>query len=253
LGIHECRRLASVILPELSKHRERFGAQWGYFSGTPGSIAQIARAAYAATGPQRTDVTIIVRSPGKEREYASDDDFLADVRVDELPRVGYVAVAANNPSNAQHIEVTLTRRSETAGGAVVLSVSGEDSEWVTKAGDDMSRLIDAMCPRVRWVYGVVGGFVALISLGIARQLVDSPYREIVIALGVVGAAAFVLGVFNSIVTPVFELLPDGKPTRRRRALYAARRVARWVGSEAVAAIIGGVAIVLAVAAFSRLW
>lgn len=236
----------------MSKHRERFGAQWGYFSGTPGSIAQIARAAFAANHPQHTDVTIIVRSPGKEREYASGDDFLADVRVDELPRVGYVAVAANNPSEAKHIEVTLTRRSETAGGAVVLSVSGEDSEWVKKAGDDMSRLIDGMCPRVRWVYGVAGGFVAMISLG-ASRLVDSPFREIVIALGVVGAAAFLLGIFNSIVTPVFELLPDGKPTRRRRALHLARRVARWVGSEAVAAIIGGVVIVLAVAAFSRLW
>jgi hypothetical protein len=127
----------------LSKHRERVGGQWGYFSGTPGSIAQIARTAFAAPHRQHTDLTIIVRSPGKEREYASGDDFLADIRVDELPRVGYVAVAANNPSEAKHIEVTLTRRSETAGGAVVLSVSGEDSEWVKTAGHPTAE--EAMC------------------------------------------------------------------------------------------------------------
>ncbi len=240
----ECRCSALAILPGLSKHRARFGAQWGYFSGSPGSIAQIFRAAFTATGPQHTNGTIIVRSPGKEREHASDDDFLADVRVDELPRVGYVAVAANNVSEGRHIEVTLTRRSETAGGAVVLSASGEDPEWVKTAGDDMSRLISVMCPRVRWVYSVVGGLGAMISLGIVVQVVDSPYREIAIAVGIVGAAAFLLGSFNSFVTPVFELLPDGKPTRRRRVLHATRRMARWVGSAAGAGIIGGVALVL---------
>ena len=78
----------------------------------------------------------------------------------------------------------------------MLSASGEDPEWVKTAGDDMSRLISVMCPRVRWVYSVVGGLGAMISLGIVVQVVDSPYREIAIAVGIVGAAAFLLGSFN---------------------------------------------------------
>jgi len=78
---------------------------------------------------------------------------------------------------------------------------------------------------------VIGlGFLLVLGGLIVAGSFDNPVHAIAVAGAVIGGVAAAVGMIDSVITPVFEFVPDGQQ-RRRRALHVGRRIVSWLADR----------------------
>lgn len=222
----------------------------GRWAGSPADLARLAR---TATGllRERSDHepvgSITVVMPGLEIRYDSPEEFERELATRDLPRVETITIAINDDTPD---EFELVMRF--GGGGARLTAAGPDRTFVEGL---TTRLAEAAQEgrRAPWVNGPSVGFVwislALSAVMLAfvssialdwipdRWVLDVSGWYWVLGFGVLFGVIIVVGSVTAYVSPAFELLPHGAPTRFDRA----GKRWKWFVGAVVAAVLAALA------------
>ena len=218
--------------PRVTVHRQRAARGWSYWQGSPGDIANIASEASELVGPRdNRELKITVRAKTWQYDYPTVEEFLEDIRPDELADVMGMTVTAVNTGAGREVTVTFKRTSQATGDTVIVSIVGGEREWTESAEEKIGELVSSRSNRgaVPWWVAGIGFFVGFGAYVVASRY-DNPIRAIAIVCAALCGVAFIVATVDSVITPVFEFTPDGQD-RRRRALHLGRRGGSWLADR----------------------
>jgi hypothetical protein len=214
----------------MATHKGR--AEWQRWSGTPSTVADIARCAHrlASNGGRDAELRIGINAAAWESEFITAEYFLDGLERDDVGDVE--AINIDTYISDRRIAVTIERPnwrkrnrsgrsgitigSDDSDPVVQLHVAGRDRGWVLKAVEEMSAVIaegsvSMLLPRLL----LLGSLPVVIgtAIGVAKTQ-GSPWHSVLIialvASGTLLLATFLVAASN----PLYELGPDGEEPRR---------------------------------------
>jgi hypothetical protein len=183
-------------------------------------------------------LSIKVSAEAWESQFIDAGDFQKGLSDEDIPDIQSVEIRSF--MSGRQITATFSRpatpqqNQQPKADVAELNVAGPDKNWVRDATEALTKTIESGVPRSGRVFkGILYAGLALLAIGTTLAITGSEQHVgwlqtagVVILL--VGIGLFFLGAIPEGVLPGLEILPEGKQTKRSRALRLAKREAAWL-------------------------